>query len=62
MPTPKESAQAMIRSLPDDATYEDMQYKLYVLEQIALGEQSLEQEGGLTDAEARKRLGKWLAN
>lgn len=65
MPTPKQAAEAMLHSLPDDASVEDLKAgfdRFYVLKQIELGETSLEDEGGLTTEEARARLGKWLAN
>jgi hypothetical protein len=40
--SPKEAALQMLQQLPDDASYEDIQYKLYVLEKIADGLLSVE--------------------
>ena len=42
------------------ATYEDMNRRLSVLEGIALGEQAIRDGRTVTQAEAKKRLGKWL--
>lgn len=62
MPAPKDAALAMIRDLPDDASFEEMQYKLYVLEQVDLGEKSVQESGALSTGAARERLSKWLAD
>ena len=62
MPSAKQDAEAMIHALPDDATFEDMQYRLYVLEKIHLGSESLNMEGGVPQDEARRRVAKWLEN
>jgi len=61
MPTPKEATQSMLRSLPDDASFDDIQYRLFVLEQIGAGERRGDAEGWVSDEEARRRLGRWLA-
>ncbi|HAX49362.1 MAG: hypothetical protein IAE93_01520 [Ignavibacteria bacterium] len=42
---PKRSASKLLKEMPDDCTYEDIQYHLYVLQKI---------EKGLTDAMAGK--------
>ncbi len=60
MQSAKQDAEAMIHALPDDATFEDMQYRLYVLEKIHLGLESLKTEGGVPHDEARHRMAKWL--
>lgn len=60
MQTAKQDAEAMIRALPDDATFEDMQYKLYVLEKIHEGQKSIQEHGGVSHEVAKKRMAKWL--
>lgn len=52
----------MLSKLPDDSTYEDIQYHLYVLEKISRGMERASQEGGVSNEDARKRFGKWLEN
>ena len=52
----KDAAQAVVRSLPDDASWEDVQYHLYVRQQIEAGLAD-DDAGRLIDAdEMRKRL------
>jgi hypothetical protein len=59
MKTAKQEAAAMIQALPDDATFEDMQYRLYVLERIREGLESLKTEGAIPHAEVKRRLAEW---
>ncbi len=60
MQTAKQDAEAMIRALPDDATFEDMQYKLYVLEKIHEGVNAVDEHGGVSHDDAKERMAKWL--
>jgi len=60
MPSAKQEAEAMIRALPDNATCEDMQYRLYVLDKIRKSQESVAQNGVLSQEEAETRLQKWL--
>lgn len=56
----KEQAIAMIQSLPDDCTYEDILYHLYVCEKIDQGLQDAE-EGRVVSLETmEQRLEQWL--
>ena len=49
-----------IDQMPNKASYLDIQYNLYVLNKIKLGEDSLKSNGGVSHIEAGKRLKKWL--
>ena len=60
MRTAKEDVEAMVRALPDDASYEDIQYRLYVLDKIRASKESIEREGGLTHEEVVERMQPWL--
>lgn len=52
----KDAAQAVVSSLPDDASWEDVQYHLYVRQQIEAGLAD-DDAGRLIDTdELRKRL------
>lgn len=62
MNTPKNDVAELLSSLPDTASYEDIQYHLYILEKIRRGTERIESEGALSHEEARKRLSRWLAN
>ncbi len=57
----KKDVQAMIKSLPDDCSVEDIQYQLYVMEKVRKGMASIEAGKGIPHEEARKRLRKWLS-
>ena len=62
MNTAKSEVASMLENLPDDASLEDIQYHLYVLEKVKRGVERAESEGTLTHSEARQRLEKWLDN
>lgn len=61
MSNPKAEARSMIEELPDDASLEDIQYHLYVLEKVKRGISRAETEGAVSHEDAKARLGKWLA-
>lgn len=60
MLTAKQEVEQLLKNLPDDSSYEDIQYHLYVLEKIKRGQVSIAQDGEVEDDEARERLSKWL--
>ncbi|WP_258868060.1 hypothetical protein [Alkalilimnicola ehrlichii] len=60
MQTAKQDVEQLLKNLPDDSTYEDIQYHLYVLEKIKRGEARARTEGTLTQEQAEARLSKWL--
>ncbi len=45
MSSPKAEARSMIEGLPEDASLEDIQYHLYVLEKVKRGIERAETEG-----------------
>jgi predicted transcriptional regulator len=59
--TLKEELHALIDRLPDDASIEDVQYRLYVLDKIKRGEESIKRGETLTQAEVEARFAKWLS-
>ncbi len=61
MNSPKADARSMIEGLPEDASLEDIQYHLYVLEKVKRGIGRAETEGTISHKDAKARLGKWLA-
>jgi len=60
MSTVKTEVASMLESLPDDASLEDIQYHLYVLEKVKRGVERAEREGVIEQREVKTRLGKWL--
>lgn len=61
MSSPKAEVASMLVGLPEDASLEDIQYHLYVLEKVKRGLERAETEGAISHEEAKARLGKWLA-
>lgn len=62
MNTPKADVAELLSSLPDTASFEDIQYHLYVIEKIRRGDVRSATEGGLSHEEVKARLGRWLTN
>lgn len=60
MGSPKSEVSSMLESLPDDSSFEDIQYHLYVLEKVRRGANRAESEGILSHAQVKDRLAKWL--
>lgn len=58
----KQEAQNMIQNLPDNCTYEDIQYHLYVAEKIKNGINRAKNGETSTHQEAKQRMAKWLSN
>lgn len=56
----KQEVAQLLRQLPDDATLQDIQYHVYVLEKIQRGRSDIEAGRSYTTEQARERLGKWL--
>ena len=60
MGSPKDEVSSLLDRLPEDASYEDIQYHLYVLEKVKRGLARADAEGTTAHADAKVRLGKWL--
>jgi len=58
--TNKESAQQIIADLPDDATWDEIQYRLYIKEMIDEAELEIAEGKGISHEEVEERLAKWL--
>ena len=61
MNSPKAEVTSMLEALPEDASLEDIQYHLYVLEKVKRGLARAETESVISHEDAKARLGKWLA-
>ncbi|MCR4315054.1 MAG: hypothetical protein NUW37_01760 [Planctomycetes bacterium] len=60
MSTVKKDVAKLLDKLPEDVTYDDIHYNLYVLEKIKKGLKDVEEENLLTTSQVRDRLEKWL--
>ncbi len=59
METAKQEVQRILNSLPDSATIEDVQYRLYVRQAIAVGLRDVEEGRVLSQEEVERRMAKW---
>ena len=57
----KQEVQEMIRNLPDNCTYEDIQYHLYVVEKVKNGLSRAENGEISSHKDAKQRMDKWLS-
>jgi hypothetical protein len=60
MNSPKAEVASMLKALPEDASLEDIQYHLYVLEKVKHGLGRAETEGAMSEEDVKARLEKWL--
>lgn len=60
MNTAKDELRDLLNKLPEDCSFEDIQYHLYVIEKIRHGLKVAEDQGTLSQEEAEARLKKWL--
>ena len=59
MQTAKQDAQSMIRDLPDDASYEDIIYRLHVLETVRDRLEAADAGQVVTHDHVKQRLAAW---
>ena len=59
--TGKRQVESLLHRLPDNCSLEDIQYHLYALEKVQRGLEEAQTSGTLSQEEAEKRIGQWLA-
>ena len=50
----------MLDGLPDEASFEDIQYQVYLLDEVNRGSKEIDRGEGIEHGEVKRRLGKWL--
>lgn len=60
MQTAKQEVSKLLTRLPDDCTFEDVQYHLYVLQKIERGLKDAEEGRVYSQEEVEKMMSKWL--
>jgi predicted transcriptional regulator len=60
MGTAKTEVLAILDQLPDDASLEDIQYRIYVRQKIERGLRDADEGRTVSHEEAKRRLQKWL--
>lgn len=56
MPSAKEAARQIIEHLPEQATWDDIMYELYVKQKIEEGLKAADERGTVPHEEAKRRL------
>lgn len=56
----KEAVSRLLETLPEDATIEDIQYHLCVLQKIQAGQEAVDAGETLPHEEVMRELAKWL--
>lgn len=59
METAKEEVRRILDALPDDATLEDIQYRIYVRQAIAAGLRDVDEGRVVSQAEVERRMSRW---
>jgi len=60
MSTAKEEVRKRLDQLPDDTSFEDIQYHIYVREKIERGLKDIQEGRMLNQEDAEERMSKWL--
>ena len=60
MKTAKDEVRELLDNLPDDASLEDIQYHLYVLQKIRMGEEAAHAGMVIPHEEVMRELAEWL--
>ncbi|HEV7472821.1 MAG TPA: hypothetical protein VGN90_02160 [Pyrinomonadaceae bacterium] len=60
MVTAKQEVESLLSKLSDDCSLEDIQYHLYVIEKVRQGLDAADNRATISQAEAERRLDKWL--
>lgn len=57
---PKKSASKLLKELPDDCSYEDIQYHLYVLQKVERGLQDADNGRTFSSDQMKSKLKRWI--
>ena len=60
MSTAKQQVESLLSKLPENCSFEDIQYHLYVLEKVRHGLEDARKQGILSQEDVERRLSKWL--
>ena len=56
---PKEEVRRLLDSLPDEVSYEDIQYHIFVQQKIDRGMEASERGDLISDEEIERRIARW---
>jgi hypothetical protein len=58
-PVPKDEVRRLLDTLPDDVSYEDIQYHIYVQQKIDRGLEAADRGDFISDEEIERRIARW---
>jgi predicted transcriptional regulator len=58
-PVPKEEVRRLLDTLPDEASYDEIQYHIYVQQKIDQGLEASERGDFISDEEIEQRISRW---
>ena len=60
MSSAKDEIRKLLDCLPDDASFEDIQYHIYVREKVERGLKDIQEGRTMSHEEAEQKMAKWL--
>ncbi|HEX7243475.1 MAG TPA: hypothetical protein VF263_24535 [Longimicrobiaceae bacterium] len=60
MSTAKDEVRRLLDELPDDASFEDIQYHIYVREKIEMGRRAVREGRVVDQVEAEREMSEWI--
>jgi hypothetical protein len=58
--TAKDAVREILEQLPEDASYEEIRYRIYVREKVEKSRQAVREGRVLSQVEVESRMAKWL--
>lgn len=56
---PKDEVRRLLETLPDESSYEDIQYHIYIQQKIDKGLEAAGREDFISDEEIERRISRW---
>ncbi len=60
MNSPKQEVLKLLESIPKNATFEDIQYHIYVKEKVSRGLQDIKKNKTLSQNDVEKKAARWI--
>ena len=60
MNTAKDEVRRLLDDLPDEASFEDIQYQVYLLDEVSRGSRESDLGEGIEHGEVKRHLARWL--
>ena len=61
MSTLREEARKIVEQLPDEASWDDLMYEIYVRQKVEAGRRDFAEGRSVSHEEAKRQMAQWLA-